>query len=821
MEASALGPQNCLGSLGGFEKSQEHIQADNRARTSSAPTADAMELQEKDSDLSLSEAEAAASWYRKASPTPEEFHSACGSDEVQDVNRHCISGASCAVSCPNTSSRRHRTAPHRSRSGSPSADAARAQSVPAIHTSCTTSQLATRSVSPDDNSTHAFPVPCARRSSSAVSSCRPEPAAVPRTAVTEIDLSAAQQPQLESRCQNACDPWKARPADIRRCISNPELRRRRPLEQRTESAPLLLQLTSPSSSTARLQLEAIRAERCPIGKLSIYRANFIPSSGSFASAAGPFPPATQGAPDSLPQFPAGSSLSQQYACKPCEDACSPPRETQLPRASSAPAAHRRCMGGPQGVLGRRFSSCFSATLIERPKEPDEYAELSEINQGPSRSWSGCFPLQGNTHSFSLGPRSCSETGQALSLPHLSARPSVIKLLSHEVQAEGRSMRGPPHHVGNRSKLKEAPLHTRFLRSRLSAEKSSATQQLARPLAANQGEAFAVGLSESLQPRRISPGGMEVEGFVKGVQSCISRLIRSFPTGLELHNGYGSLSVPSYWIDECPTSHSISEACQRCMIGSANQAGCESAKRSGSAEAPGLPSIAVEAPSDADSKMGCERSGTPRSRGSSTAADCGHTSAVGFEVVYNLDVSDAEVAAGAASCYYAVEGMVGRGAHGAVFRAKRLVKISNSGSPTAASSPKAGEAAANDVASSEEPSGKGDEVELEEDEVALKIIDLDGALRTQCSDACSRARYIERVMTEANVLAQLQHEHIVKFYEAFQWPPCYLVLVTEYLPGGSLRDLYKSSGPLPEAIIAFVLKYVVAAADVDGFMPVTL
>ena len=98
------------------------------------------------------------------------------------------------------------------------------------------------------------------------------------------------------------------------------------------------------------------------------------------------------------------------------------------------------------------------------------------------------------------------------------------------------------------------------------------------------------------------------------------------------------------------------------------------------------------------------------------------------------------------------------------------------------------------------------MEMEEDEVALKIIDIEGALHAQCTDSSGRLRYLQRVLAETKALSQLQHENVVKFYEAFLWPPSYVVFATEFLPGGSLRDLYKSAGPLPEHIIAHLLKY---------------
>lgn len=123
-------------------------------------------------------------------------------------------------------------------------------------------------------------------------------------------------------------------------------------------------------------------------------------------------------------------------------------------------------------------------------------------------------------------------------------------------------------------------------------------------------------------------------------------------------------------------------------------------------------------------------------------------------------------------------------------------------------------------------GEEEEDEYEEDQVALKIIDLDAALQLQesgckgggdghhashqmgsgsSSSRQARWKYLNQVMKEVQLLEKCQHDNIVKMYEAFQWPPCYLVLSMELLPGGSLRDLYASAGPLPEPIIANLMQ----------------
>eukprot|EP00922_Rhytidocystis_sp_ex-Travisia-forbesii_P002084 GHVS01002955.1.p1 GENE.GHVS01002955.1~~GHVS01002955.1.p1 ORF type:complete len:1863 (+),score=228.34 GHVS01002955.1:131-5719(+) len=65
-------------------------------------------------------------------------------------------------------------------------------------------------------------------------------------------------------------------------------------------------------------------------------------------------------------------------------------------------------------------------------------------------------------------------------------------------------------------------------------------------------------------------------------------------------------------------------------------------------------------------------------------------------------------------------------------------------------------------------------------------------------------FVGCVMQELLVLKYSDHPNVLRLYEYFLWPPAYLVVVTEYLKGGSLRDLYKSCGPLSESTAAILL-----------------
>ena len=71
-------------------------------------------------------------------------------------------------------------------------------------------------------------------------------------------------------------------------------------------------------------------------------------------------------------------------------------------------------------------------------------------------------------------------------------------------------------------------------------------------------------------------------------------------------------------------------------------------------------------------------------------------------------------------------------------------------------------------------------------VAVKVIARDLALEPEM---------LERFRREGEALRQLRHPNIVGFVDMFQHEG-QQVIVMEFAPGGSLRDLLKREGPLP-------------------------
>lgn len=75
----------------------------------------------------------------------------------------------------------------------------------------------------------------------------------------------------------------------------------------------------------------------------------------------------------------------------------------------------------------------------------------------------------------------------------------------------------------------------------------------------------------------------------------------------------------------------------------------------------------------------------------------------------------------------------------------------------------------------------------------------------------RRGQVDHVKAERNVLAEVQHNFIVKLYYSFQDEE-YLYLVMEYMPGGDLMTLLIRMEILPEAISRFYLAQTVVALE---------
>ncbi|KAL8425953.1 hypothetical protein Efla_000930 [Eimeria flavescens] len=577
----------------------------------------------------------------------------------------------------------------------------------------------------------------------------------------------------------------------RRCLSDAEVpsHTEPPCELRdVDSAPLLLQLTSPSAQTARMQLQAILAESdALLIKPQHHRKAFVPASSLSALSLRRLRKAAS--PPSRPTKEEEEGEEEAFRNTE-EEAFRNTQQGQVGgvRPSSAPASVTR--GWPE------LHAC---------KESDDGGRRvkEEVAWSLSQTWAASAAAASASDSYA-------------SPPHRQPSRRRCRVAHREAASCGRAAgrrasgsRWRPSSVSAATR-RSSPAEGRSSNAWEEHRRQEEAGGLPSPPSSRGDPAFALQDYETVDGQQAGglPRGDGMEGFVKGVQSCIGRLVRSFPAGCELHNGCGSLVVPSYWTSDGLAAPRLTSSSAHAGAGASNlimtdrelpRHQAEGDKRGGGP------------PPDAASCEGPDCS----SCSDSEAAGPQPLGAAGADVVFTLEGLSAEASAAAASCYYCVEDVVGRGAHGAVFRAKRLTKTVKTDSQMGAAT--RGKEENKDFNETQKDAQDTDEVEVEEDEVALKILDLDGALRTQCTDAAGRAQYIERVLTEASVLSQLEHENIVKFHEAFQWPPCYLVLVTEYLPGGSLRDLYKSCGPLPEGVIARVLKDILLALEyLHGF-----
>ncbi|ANQ06471.1 STE/STE20 protein kinase [Plasmodium coatneyi] len=92
---------------------------------------------------------------------------------------------------------------------------------------------------------------------------------------------------------------------------------------------------------------------------------------------------------------------------------------------------------------------------------------------------------------------------------------------------------------------------------------------------------------------------------------------------------------------------------------------------------------------------------------------------------------------------------------------------------------------------------------EENLVSLKIINL---------RYLSKENSLKRIMKEVHFLQICNHPNIVKYHESFFWPPCYLVIVCEFLSGGTLFDLYKKCGRITEDVLVHILDDVLKALN---------
>lgn len=75
------------------------------------------------------------------------------------------------------------------------------------------------------------------------------------------------------------------------------------------------------------------------------------------------------------------------------------------------------------------------------------------------------------------------------------------------------------------------------------------------------------------------------------------------------------------------------------------------------------------------------------------------------------------------------------------------------------------------------------------DVALKLIEL---------DKCSKHYKDYFLRTEIHVIRHLSHENIVLFYEAFNIPQAY-VMVMEFIDNGTFADLLYTNGPFSERL----------------------
>ncbi|CAI7718584.1 protein kinase, putative [Plasmodium vivax] len=97
---------------------------------------------------------------------------------------------------------------------------------------------------------------------------------------------------------------------------------------------------------------------------------------------------------------------------------------------------------------------------------------------------------------------------------------------------------------------------------------------------------------------------------------------------------------------------------------------------------------------------------------------------------------------------------------------------------------------------------GDQESYDEEKlVTLKIVNL---------RYLSKKNSLRRIMKEVHFLQICDHPNIVKYHESFFWPPCYLVIVCEFLSGGTLFDLYKKCGRITEDVLVHILDDVLKA-----------
>jgi len=84
-----------------------------------------------------------------------------------------------------------------------------------------------------------------------------------------------------------------------------------------------------------------------------------------------------------------------------------------------------------------------------------------------------------------------------------------------------------------------------------------------------------------------------------------------------------------------------------------------------------------------------------------------------------------------------------------------------------------------------------------------------ALKTMSASLTSDPAFRQRFEQEARIMASLNHANITKLHSYFEAEGRYC-LVTEYVPGGSLRDLVKRVGPIPEKRALPILRQIASA-----------
>ncbi|CRG98837.1 protein kinase, putative [Plasmodium relictum] len=105
---------------------------------------------------------------------------------------------------------------------------------------------------------------------------------------------------------------------------------------------------------------------------------------------------------------------------------------------------------------------------------------------------------------------------------------------------------------------------------------------------------------------------------------------------------------------------------------------------------------------------------------------------------------------------------------------------------------------------EETEGDNDEDDYDEENlVSLKIINL---------SYLSKKNNLKKILREVYFLKICNHPNIVKYYESFFWPPSYLIIVCEFLSGGTLHDLYKKYGKISEDILVYIIEDILKALN---------